>query len=70
MVNARATSDLQHDLRDEAERLGFATVGFAPAEGHALSGERLEQWLGEGWHGSMEWMEARARERRRHSGGA
>ena len=54
---------LQDDLRAEALALGFASVGFARAEGYARQGERLEQWLGEGRHGSMEWMEARKRER-------
>ncbi len=44
-------------------RLGFATIGFAPAAGYDLQGRRLEQWLAEGAHGSMEWMAARAAER-------
>ena len=43
--------------------LGFVTVGFARAEGYDLQGNRLEQWLHEGRHGSMEWMEARKGER-------
>ena len=63
MVNARATGDLQNDLRREAARLGYATVGFARAHGHPRQGERLEEWLGEGHHGSMEWMESRAEQR-------
>ena len=44
-------------------RLGFATVGFAQAEGHEAQSQRLEEWLGEGRHGSMEWMEARKEQR-------
>ncbi len=56
MVNA-------DELRAEALALGFASVGFARAEGYGLQGERLEQWLGEGRHGSMEWMEARKSQR-------
>ena len=63
MVNARATGDLQHDLREEARRLGFATVGFAQAAGHEAQSRRLEAWLGEGRHGSMEWMQVREEER-------
>ena len=63
MVNDRATARLQDDLRAEARALGFASVGFARAQGHALQGERLEQWLGEGRHGSMEWMAARKEQR-------
>ena len=63
MVNApqtsEATGDLQRSLRVEALALGFATVGFARADGYARQAAGLEQWLGEGRHGSMEWMEAR-----------
>ena len=51
------------DLRAEALALGFASVGFARAEGYTLQGDRLEQWLGEGRHGSMEWMAARKEQR-------
>jgi epoxyqueuosine reductase len=51
------------DLRAEAQALGFASVGFARAEGYTVQGDRLEQWLGEGRHGSMEWMEARKEQR-------
>ncbi|WP_375291719.1 tRNA epoxyqueuosine(34) reductase QueG [Qipengyuania sp.] len=46
-------------LRAEALRLGFASVGFTAAEGHAGQAARLDEWLGEGRHGSMEWMEGR-----------
>ena len=63
MVNAGATGDLQNELREEAVRLGFATIGFARADSHWRQGERLEEWLGEGHHGSMEWMDARAEQR-------
>jgi epoxyqueuosine reductase len=59
LVNAA----LQDDLREEARALGFARVGFARAAGHARQGERLEEWLGDGRHGSMEWMAARRSER-------
>ncbi len=47
---------------EEARRLGFARVGFARA-GPARDGERLEEWLGAGRHGTMEWMARRAGER-------
>ncbi len=59
MVNAEAMAGLQRDLREEALRLGFASAGFARAAGHELQARRLEQWLGEGAHGSMGWMETR-----------
>ncbi len=63
MVNGEDISGLQDDVRAEALALGFATVGFARAEGYARQSERLEQWLGAGRHGSMEWMEARKGQR-------
>ncbi|MEZ5680844.1 MAG: tRNA epoxyqueuosine(34) reductase QueG [Erythrobacter sp.] len=48
---------------EEAGRLGFAACGFATAGHDPLRAERFEQWLGEGRHGSMEWMEARKEQR-------
>ena len=59
MVNAQ----LQDDLRAEAARLGFAACGFARADVGPEPGARLERWLGEGHHGTMEWMEARKTQR-------
>ena len=50
-------------LRDEALRLGFAAVGIARADAAPRSGERLRQWLAEGRHGEMIWMEERAHHR-------
>lgn len=64
MLNAADTDDLQARLRAEAARLGFAAIGFAAAEDDPVRARRLEQWLGEGMHGSMEWMADRAQVRR------
>ena len=50
-------------LRDEALRLGFAAIGIARADAAPRSGERLRQWLAEGRHGEMIWMEERAHHR-------
>ena len=47
----------------EAKRLGFAACGFARADCTAAAGAELMQWLGDGRHGTMEWMEARAHHR-------
>lgn len=63
MVNG-ATGSLEDRIRAEALRLGFADCGIAPAADDPLRAERLEQWLGEGCHGSMEWMETRLHHRR------
>lgn len=43
--------------------MGFAACGFAPAGENPLRTARFEQWLGEGNHGSMEWMESRKSQR-------
>ncbi|MFM7348795.1 MAG: tRNA epoxyqueuosine(34) reductase QueG [Erythrobacter sp.] len=67
MVNAPVT-DLVGRIEEEAAALGFAACGIARAGEDPLRAERLEQWLGEGHHGSMEWMEARAAHRRSPQG--
>jgi len=51
---------LKSRLIEQARALGFASVGFAPAADDPLRSERLRQWLADGAHGEMEWMEARA----------
>ncbi len=63
MVNAASTRELQDALREEAVRLGFAACGFASAGHDPVRAKRLEEWLGEGRHGDMEWMEARKHQR-------
>ena len=68
MVNAAAANSLKHDLAKQAAGLGFATCGIATAGEDPLRAARLEQWLGEGMHGAMEWMEARAHHRRSPQG--
>jgi epoxyqueuosine reductase len=51
---------LKARLAEQARALGFAAVGFAPAADDPLRARRLHEWLAEGHHGAMEWMEARA----------
>ena len=68
MVNAERIPALRERLEEEARLLGFAAVGFASAAEDPLRIERLETWLGEGAHGTMEWMEARAKQRRAPQG--
>jgi epoxyqueuosine reductase len=67
MVNAPVT-DWWGRIEEEALRLGFAACGIASAEENPLRTERLEQWLGEGHHGSMEWMATRLDHRRSPQG--
>ncbi|QGN56464.1 tRNA epoxyqueuosine(34) reductase QueG [Novosphingobium sp. Gsoil 351] len=50
-------------LSGEAQRLGFVAFGVADAAPVPQRAERLEQWLGDGRHGAMEWMEARKDQR-------
>ena len=50
-------------LKAKAAELGFAACGIARADAAPLAGERLRQWLAEGMHGEMLWMEARADQR-------
>ena len=59
MVN----SQLQAELREEARRLGFAACGFASAAPDPELAKRLNTFLGEGRHGTMEWMETRKEQR-------
>ena len=50
-------------LKAEAVALGFAACGIARADAAPRAGERLRQWLADGLHGSMIWMEERAHQR-------
>jgi epoxyqueuosine reductase len=61
-------ASLKEQIRAEAERLGFVACGFARADAVPEAGERLHQWLAEGRHGAMGWMEDRAGQRARPQG--
>jgi epoxyqueuosine reductase len=63
LVNEAGLSPLKARLVEEAKRLGFVAIGFAPATDDPLRRERLEAWLAEGCHGQMGWMEERAGQR-------
>ena len=53
---------LKEAIRAEAARLGFVACGFASAD-TGEAGAELMRWIGEGRHGTMEWIEARAHHR-------
>lgn len=55
---------LTERLKAEAARLGFVACGVTRTVDDPVPGERLAQWLGDGAHGDMGWMEARADWRR------
>jgi len=61
-------SGFAQKIRDEARALGFVACGIAPAHEDPVRAGRLKQWLGEGAHGTMEWMEVRAGHRRSPQG--
>ena len=56
-------ASLKEQIRAEAERLGFVACGFARADAVPEVGERLREWLADGRHGAMGWMEERAGQR-------
>ncbi|GAA4762234.1 tRNA epoxyqueuosine(34) reductase QueG [Novosphingobium ginsenosidimutans] len=68
MVNAAEIAALKADLAREARRLGFAACGVTAAAEDPLRAARLEEWLDQGRHGDMDWMEARAHHRRSPQG--
>jgi len=54
---------LEEAIRTEAQRLGFAACGFAPADAVLDAGLELQRWIAAGHHGTMGWMEERAHHR-------
>ena len=59
----RDKSNLVDALQDRAKGEGFVAFGIAPGRLAPLASERLQQWLKDGLHGDMLWMESRADER-------
>ncbi len=52
-------------LKERARALGFDVARIARADGAWQAGERLSDFVAQGWHGEMGWM-AETLERRRH----
>ena len=59
---------LEARIKAKAAEIGFADCGIARADAAPTTVERLRQWLEEGRHGSMLWMEERAHHRERPAG--
>ena len=57
------TMTIEQEIREKAAELGFVACGFARADAAPQAGTELMQWLGEGRHGDMAWMEERAAQR-------
>ncbi|WP_380782192.1 tRNA epoxyqueuosine(34) reductase QueG [Sphingomonas sp. R86520] len=63
-----AQDKLEHRLKAKATELGFVACGIAHADAAPLAGERLHQWLADGRHGDMIWMEERKHHRESPAG--
>jgi len=59
---------LEARIKAKAAELGFAACGIARADAAPRAGERLRQWLADGAHGDMIWMETRAAQRESPAG--
>lgn len=59
----RQGENIAQRIKAQATALGFAACGIARADAAPQTAERLAQWLEEGCHGNMIWMEERAAER-------
>jgi hypothetical protein len=60
---AEALPSLEERLEAVACTHGFAAFGIAHADAAPQTAARLDQWLAEGRHGDMIWMESRAAQR-------
>ena len=58
-----AAAPIEARLAAQATALGFAACGIARADAAPLAGVRLRQWIADGAHGDMIWMEARSDQR-------
>ncbi len=56
-------TSLEARIAAEARSLGFAACGIARADAAPRSAARLDEWLAQGMHGDMIWMESRAAQR-------
>ncbi|PZQ24127.1 MAG: tRNA epoxyqueuosine(34) reductase QueG [Sphingopyxis macrogoltabida] len=60
---ARDVLPLEERLESVARTHGFAAFGIARADAAPETAARLDEWLAEGCHGEMIWMESRAAQR-------
>lgn len=64
----RRAQGLVAAIAERAAAHGFVACGFARADAAPLAGQRLREWLDDGCHGDMIWMESRADQRASPSG--
>lgn len=55
---------LKTRIRDQAQIVGFDKVHFTAAASAPESGAHLDDFIANGWHGDMDWMERTAERRR------
>lgn len=55
--------NLVKDIKEKANNLGFFKVGICNAESLNSQQKLLEEWLGMGYHGTMDWMQRTQQER-------
>jgi epoxyqueuosine reductase len=67
-VRVRQDKPLEDRIKEKAVEIGFAACGVARADAAPAAGARLREWLAEGRHGSMIWMEERAHHRESPAG--
>lgn len=48
---------LSQKIKDKAIEIGFSGIGIVRAEALDEEGQRLNEWLGNGFHGTMAWLE-------------
>ncbi|MEQ1510709.1 MAG: tRNA epoxyqueuosine(34) reductase QueG [Sphingopyxis sp.] len=56
-------SNVREAIRAHAIGHGFVACGFASADSAPKTSQRLNQWIADGCHGDMIWMESRSHER-------
>ena len=59
----RNNTNIVNELQTKAQSEGFVAFGIAPGHLAPRAGLRLRQWIDEGRHGDMLWMESRVDER-------
>ncbi len=63
MLSGATVDDIKQRIHDEAARLGFVTCGFTRASLPPDTAGELHDWIAQGNHGTMGWMEERAEQR-------
>ena len=64
MADVLSLSALRRFLDEDARRLGFSALGVTSAAEQGLSGERLDAFIADGFHGTMGWLPETAERRR------